>query len=236
MTDTRIKSITLLAQADLINWISAGLREPNETLVNQLMLSESERNNLWRSAFLPLKTDRYEVGLESVLQGTTRFNITEIRNDYFRLFHGMTMCPPYESSYIRRDKGAILGDLCGYYRAFGFELEIRARERSDHIVTELEFVSLMLTKTACLYYRDEIDHVGVVMNGCRSFVEEHINLWIESFLHQLIENSHTEFYRNVANRLKYFWHAMNAVYQWGDLSPSIETFSIAEFSEAFTCA
>ena len=41
--------------------------------------------------------------------------------EHNRLFEGGVTCPPNETAYVRRDKGVILADINGFYRAFGFE-------------------------------------------------------------------------------------------------------------------
>ncbi|MCU0233243.1 MAG: molecular chaperone TorD family protein [Thermoanaerobaculales bacterium] len=64
------------------------------------------------------------------------------------LFEGGCPCAVNETAYVRRDKGAILADLAGFYRAFGFAPAADVGEKPDHIVSELQFTALLLVMLA----------------------------------------------------------------------------------------
>ena len=57
--------------------------------------------------------------------------------EHCRLFDGPLTSPPNETIYVRRDKGAVLSDIAGFYRAFQFDLSGEFGEKHDHILAEL---------------------------------------------------------------------------------------------------
>jgi hypothetical protein len=74
-----------------------------------------------------------------------------------------------------------LGDIAGYYRAFGLEPSSESPERHDHISLELEFMAWLNTKT--LYAMEEGDSDNGIL--CRdaqvSFLDEHLAWWATAF-------------------------------------------------------
>ena len=58
-------------------------------------------------------------------------------------------CPPYETEYGKShvfQKSQGLGDIAGFYKAFGLEASDKAKERHDHISIELEFMYFLIFK------------------------------------------------------------------------------------------
>ncbi len=70
------------------------------------------------------------------------------RYEWNRLFEGTVICPINETAYVRRDKGMIISDICGFYNAFGFEPDQHSAEKADHLSCELEYVALLLVMMA----------------------------------------------------------------------------------------
>ncbi len=94
-------------------------------------------------------------------------------------------CPPYETEYCPQTFSVFrshqLGDIAGYYRAFGLEPSSESPERHDHISLQLEFMAWLNTKT--LYAMDEGDHDNETL--CRDaqlcFLDEHLAWWGTAF-------------------------------------------------------
>lgn len=108
-------------------------------------------------------------------------------DEYDRIF-GLLLskeCPPYETQYCPQTFSVFrshqLGDIAGYYRAFGLEPSSKSPERHDHISLELEFMAWLNTKT--LYAMEEGDHDNESL--CRdaqvSFLDEHLAWWTTAF-------------------------------------------------------
>lgn len=89
-------------------------------------------------------------------------------------------CPPYETEYGRRHlfgQSQELGDLQGFYAAFGFRPRQRA-ERPDHVTTELEFLMLLELKGATARATGETERVAVCRTATARFLEDHPGRWL----------------------------------------------------------
>ncbi len=117
-------------------------------------------------------------------------------------------CPPYETEYIHEkfaaQRAQTLADIGGFYRAFGLQPSARHPERHDHIVLELEFMSVLLglqlraNRTASAA-SDE--HAAVCGAAQERFFREHLLWWVPAFAHLLARESADTFYRPVARLL-----------------------------------
>jgi TorA maturation chaperone TorD len=88
---------------------------------------------------------------------------------------------PYEGSNVPASAGGItprLADVAGFYRAFGMAI---GRDRPDHVVAELEFVSLALLCEADALVRGEKDRRDTAASAIRSFLRDHLGGWIDTW-------------------------------------------------------
>lgn len=118
-----------------------------------------------------------------------------------RLFEGAVVCPINETAYVRRDKGAILADVCGFYQAFGYRLSSASGEKADHLVTELEFLALllvMLTQARESGGAAGNDDEQVTVGALHAFAGEHLDEWLPLFCDRLQESTRLDLYRHVA--------------------------------------
>jgi nitrate reductase assembly molybdenum cofactor insertion protein NarJ len=86
---------------------------------------------------------------------------------------------PYEGSNVAESAGGItprLADVAGFYRAFGMAA---GRDRPDHVVAELEFVSLALLCEADALVNGEVDRRATAASATRSFLRDHLGGWID---------------------------------------------------------
>lgn len=107
------------------------------------------------------------------------------RGAYEQLFATGQVAPINEAAYIRRDKGALLGDISGFYRAFGIELRPGVGERPDHLVSELEYLGLCLVMlgNAILEPPSETaEAADTTWLALRSFADDHLGAWLPSFV------------------------------------------------------
>jgi len=127
---------------------------------------------------------------------------TALRADHAARFEGASDTPPNETAYIRRDKGAILADLCGFYRAFGMIPSDEKGEKADHFATELQFAALLVLMEEEAANDDER---SVARDALGAFVADHPGDWIPMFTARLEERARTEALRAAARFLSIAW-------------------------------
>lgn len=95
-------------------------------------------------------------------------------------------CPPYEGEYEQAhvfQMSHTLADLTAFYGAFGVAPNLDAKERWDHVSTEMEFMQLLVTKEA---YAQQHSHGEDKVRLCReaqeAFLRDHLATWIMSFV------------------------------------------------------
>lgn len=200
MNPTPMTSTQLLAQADILLLIRDVMIEPllpelqllsieNEAFLQKLF-SEAGLSNAIEHAqiLLPLWKEVYDN------QGT------ELSLAYCNLFDGAAPCPINETAYIRRDKGAIIADIAGFYNAFGFEGR-QIGEKIDHLVVELEFVAILLIMMDQAQKQSNSDGFEVTFEALDHFLGDHLCDWLLLFCERLIATSLLPIHHACANLL-----------------------------------
>jgi TorA maturation chaperone TorD len=94
-------------------------------------------------------------------------------------------CPPYETQYCPQTFSVFrshqLGDIAGYYRAFGLEPSSESPQRHDHIALELEFMAWLNTKTLYAMEQGDADNERLCRDAQQSFFEQHLGWWTTAF-------------------------------------------------------
>lgn len=133
------------------------------------------------------------------------------RDEYSRLFEGSQACSLDQASYIRRDKGAILGDVCAFYTAFGWRGARRRGERPDHLLCQLEFVAMLLAMAA---RAEEDEQRQIVHDALAKFARLHMHDWLPSACQHLAETSTLEYFAAVAQWLMRLWEHLTEYHDW----------------------
>ena len=115
--------LTALAQADLLLLAARVLAPPpagSAAVISATGSAEDiDPTDGWALAKRAgIGTGQAVVGTLDAIKSTSAESLLR---EQCRLFEAVGTCPPSETVYVRRDKGAILADLCGFYRAFGFD-------------------------------------------------------------------------------------------------------------------
>lgn len=134
--------------------------------------------------------------------------VTELQGDYVKVFgHTVSQeCPPYETQYgIKPDqlfqKSNEMGDIAGFYRAFGLDINDseEVRERVDHISIEFEFMHFLTCKEAYgMEKGDGQDKISIVTDAQKKFIRDHIAMWVPLFTKYLEKKAKGGFYKEVS--------------------------------------
>lgn len=196
MKTTDSERVRLLAEADLLLAFARLLSPPGPGLGPELTSLCEEGAELARLAELP----------EPLPFATMRAACAEcgpsgISADHARLFEGAQAAPPNETAYVRRDKGAILGDVAGFYRAFGFGPRTGFGEKPDHVAAELEFTALLLVMEA---EAPDGDKAAVTCGAVTAFASDHLGGFLPGFCATLAATG-GPFHQALAAGLQSFW-------------------------------
>ncbi len=93
-------------------------------------------------------------------------------------------CPLYETQY-----GAAhvyqqvheLGDIQGFYKAFGLDSSDIEKERCDHISVEMEFMHFLLYKQAYALEHHGDEKAQICVDAQKKFLKEHLGKWVPLF-------------------------------------------------------
>jgi TorA maturation chaperone TorD len=129
---------------------------------------------------------------------------------YHRLLGSSGSVSPYESDYYgygkegMREKGAVLGDVAAFYRAFGFEPSSEMLEAPDHIALELAFLGFLKLKEAYALMSGDDEARQVCSEAERDFLEEHLLGWTPELVERLASRTSDEFYQDASRLLGLF--------------------------------
>ncbi|MHC4107401.1 MAG: TorD/DmsD family molecular chaperone, partial [Planctomycetota bacterium] len=127
------------------------------------------------------------------------------RREHTRLFDGGVTCPVNETAYVRRDKGVIIGDICGFYRAFGFEPSNASGEKADHLICELEFTGVMLVLLGQAVRAGAAEKAEIVEQAVQSFLRDHLGEWLGLFGRRLMSTTELPLYQRGVDLLGAVW-------------------------------
>lgn len=136
-----------------------------------------------------------------------------------RLFDGATPCPLNQASYVRRDKGTILGDVSAFYFAFGWQGGTDTGERPDHLLCQLEFVAMLLALASRA--PDEASY-EVSRAALSKFARDHMHDWIPAVCWQMCEESQVEYFGALSQWLLVLWQSLTDLHDWPIDQPASE--------------
>ena len=204
------RQVELLAQADLLLLVVDLLRPPEKIRQPLALLKKIDVKNLVTATGIKEKRaiNRH---LNAAIELTRRMAEEEWSGCYRRLFDGTIACPINEATYIRRDKGAIIGDICGFYRAFGWSPVKETGERPDHLVVELEFVAMLLVMASRAETKTQRE---LTSSALADFTRSHLSEWVGLFCKQLCSSADDPLYVAVSTLLASVWHSLIDFHDW----------------------
>lgn len=86
---------------------------------------------------------------------------------------GLDLC---ECAYVRRDRGALLGDIAGFYKAFGVA-QTGLDRRPDQLASELEFLGLLLLLAVRAEQDGNMEAAEITTEAAAAFWRDHMGEW-----------------------------------------------------------
>lgn len=180
---------TLLARSAFYEGLSMILRRPDAKTSKWLAMQEHRR--------LPELAERLAKGNGPLREAAKRLAgeldsapVAQWLEEHRRIFgHSVQgMAPPYELEYGEEHEHRQpqeLGDIAAFYQAFGLRTAAASHERVDHIVTECEFMQILLYKQACAIDEEVVEGAEVCEAAARQFLKDHIGRWGPAFASRL---------------------------------------------------
>lgn len=132
------------------------------------------------------------------------WQLSDLQAEHRRVFSNVITldCPPYETLFGNDHvfgQAHVMGDIAGYYRAFGVELSKDIHERMDHLSVELEFMHFLAYKESYARCHDGAEKTQIVVDAQKKFVKEHIGRWVPLFCRMLVKKADSGLYRHMAD-------------------------------------
>ena len=186
-----------LGRSALYEALALGFRPPTAETVARLATREAVDALADAAAVLDLawgSTLAAEVGRLPDLT-----DLATLQAGFRRLF-GHTargLVPPYETEY-GEDSPFLpaheMGDLSGFYRAFGLTLRRDAHERPDHVSCEFEFMVVVARREAYVLEQGHGATAEATRGAARLFLREHLGRWGPAFGQRLGREDPDGFY------------------------------------------
>jgi TorA maturation chaperone TorD len=110
--------------------------------------------------------------------------------------------PPFESVYtseeqllMQRARDVVLAA----YRAENLARTRVLKEPEDHVAVELEFMALLCEKARNALADGQTDAALALLDKQKTFLEEHLLVWVPRLSQDVAEATHSDFYRGLAS-------------------------------------
>ncbi len=155
------------------------------------------------------------------------WDIQDLRDEHRRVFSNVIAldCPPYETLFGNDHvfgQSYVMGDIAGFYSAFGVQLSQDIHERLDHLSVELEFLHFLAYKESYALCHDGPEKLKTVVEAENKFVKEHVGRWVPLFSDMLKRKAEYGFYKMIAD-LTFQWVAFEIAYLGVHPQPYSET-------------
>ena len=134
------------------------------------------------------------------------WQLTDLQSEHRRVFTNVITldCPPYETLFGNDHVFAqshVMGDIAGFYKAFGVELSKDIHERLDHLSVEFEFMHFLTYKESYSRCHDGIEKTEIVVEAQKKFVKNHIGRWVPLFCRMLAKKADSGLFKLIADSM-----------------------------------
>ncbi|MDH4152758.1 MAG: molecular chaperone TorD family protein [Nitrospira sp.] len=132
------------------------------------------------------------------------WQLSDLQSEHRRVFSNVITldCPPYETLFGNDHVFAqshVMGDISGFYKAFGVELSKDIHERLDHLSVEFEFMHFLAYKESYSLCHDGPEKTQIVVEAQKKFVKNHIGRWVPLFCRMLAKKADAGLFKLVAD-------------------------------------
>src|SRR3990172_6805871 len=190
-----------LARATLYSALALGFRSPTEETITRLG-SQDAVAALASAAALLDPTREFDLAAVSSL--LTPYSSLLTLAEAHRALFGHTAggaVPPYETEYGNEalfQQPQELGDLMGFYQAFGLAVKSGEHERPHHISCECEFLSFLAMKEAYALEHDDREMLEETRKAQKLFLKDHLGRFLPTFVQKLGGENTSGFYAALA--------------------------------------
>jgi len=129
--------------------------------------------------------------------------LTNLSKDWTRLFRGVVrdgIFPPYESLYRpKRLQKKPAQEINRLFSKMGIQVPEEWHQPSDYIGVELDFMRFLCEKESRRRDDGERNALREAVEAEKSFLEDHIALWVPIFCERMLEEAREEYYLGIAN-------------------------------------
>ena len=208
--DTKISDLDLAyCRAAIYSVLTLGFQPPTEQILSRLLTAES-RASLAHAATLLYPEQKTDLVSSIEELGQINESSTATLASRYRFLFGHTArgeITPYETEYGNEalfQQPQELGDLMGFYRAFGLNMRAGTHERPDHISCEFEFLMFLALKEAYALEHNDRDMKAETCKAEILFMRDHVGRFLPAFVGQLQRADRSGFYANLGELCRRF--------------------------------
>jgi putative dimethyl sulfoxide reductase chaperone len=182
------------------------LNEPDEEFIHQMITQK---------LYFSFPFESEDEGLQKGLNLLRNFSIQwekvqihALRDEYFRLFHGIEkmLVPPYESVYLSREHLLFEKETLQvreFYSTYGLRIDKLNIIPDDHIGYQLLFIAYLVKLTVEAIQTDKEKDFEKIKSDTLSFLSDHPLKWVDSFTELLYKHSPGFYFRGNGMLLKF---------------------------------
>jgi len=191
-------------RATLYSALALGFRPPTEANLSRIVEPKNTAALTNAAAILDANKRANLVAAIETVADAGRIGGPTIESSYRMLF-GHTArgaVTPYETEYGNEalfQQPQELGDLTGFYRAFGLIVKGSEHERADHISCECEFLAFLAIKEAYASEHRDSAMLEETIKAKKLFLRDHLGRFLPTFVRQLSREEAAGFYAKLAD-------------------------------------
>lgn len=196
-------------RAALYSALALGFQTPTGETLSRLMTPDSQAS-LASAAVMLYGDDAAEVTAAIDALPHWEANAPADLAAQHRLLFGHTargIISPYETEYGNEalfQQPQELGDLMGFYRAFGLGLKQETHERPDHISCECEFLMFLALKEAYALENHDPEMASETRKAEKLFLRDRLGRFLPAFVVQLERTDQNGFYGRLGELCRRF--------------------------------